>query len=283
MCEMDKLFKGSSLTVTQCLGCENLRKCPEAFYDRSIPLDTNDTIEDDDESNGVDWISKCLSNESYLNENSKYMCDICASKQEAKIHTQYTQMPNILILHLLSYGITSSVDGNLNAQKLSNRSRLVNYFDYCCTKENPRLSSGVFFKSPISTRRRMGSSSADPLQNQFKLFTVVMHSGVSLNSGHYTAFVNYKIVSESVNELDGFYTRSQASQNEKMCSCFIENSSISVGKRGRASAEPQLASNQPEWLHFDDTKVKSLSSVEFHRKIVDSSYDSPYILFYVKG
>ena len=129
----------------------------------------------------------------------------------------------------------------------------------------------------------MGSSGADPLQNQFKLFAVVMHSGVSLNSGHYTAFVNYKIVSESANELDGFYTRSQASQSEKMCSCFIENSSISAGKRGRASAEAQLASNQPEWLHFDDTKVKSLSSVEFHRKIVDSSYDSPYILFYVKG
>jgi ubiquitin C-terminal hydrolase len=107
VCEMDKLFKGSSITVTQCLECENLRKCPEAFYDRSIPVDTNYSIDDEEEYNGVDWISKCLKNESYLNENSKYMCDICSSKQEAKIHTQYTQMPNILILHLLSYGITS--------------------------------------------------------------------------------------------------------------------------------------------------------------------------------
>ena len=44
-------------------------------------------------------------------------------------------MPNILILHLLSYGITSSIDGNMNAQKLSNRSRLVSYFDYVCAKE----------------------------------------------------------------------------------------------------------------------------------------------------
>lgn len=131
-CEMDKLFKGSSVTVTQCLECENLRKCPEAFYDRSIPLDTNDDLNDD---NSTNWISKCLSNESYLNDNSKYMCDKCSSKQEAKIHTQYTQMPNILILHLLSYGITSSIDGNMNAQKLSNRSRLVSYFDYVCAKE----------------------------------------------------------------------------------------------------------------------------------------------------
>ncbi len=107
-CEMDKLFRGSSITVTQCLECENLRKCPESFYDRSIPIDTNNDVnENEDESVGVNWISKCLSNESYLNENSKYMCDVCTSQQEAKIHTQYTQLPSILVLHLLSYGITS--------------------------------------------------------------------------------------------------------------------------------------------------------------------------------
>ena len=40
VCEMDKLFKGSSVTLTQCLECENLRKCPEAFYDRSLPINT---------------------------------------------------------------------------------------------------------------------------------------------------------------------------------------------------------------------------------------------------
>ena len=108
-CEMDKLFKGESMTVTQCLECENLRKSYEAFYDRSIPIDKNDdTYDDEDEAfSAASWILKCLKNESYLNENSKYMCDKCSSKQEAKIYTQYTQMPNILILHLLSYGITS--------------------------------------------------------------------------------------------------------------------------------------------------------------------------------
>jgi hypothetical protein len=41
VCEMDKIFKGSSITLTQCLECENLRKSPEAFYDRSLPINTN--------------------------------------------------------------------------------------------------------------------------------------------------------------------------------------------------------------------------------------------------
>lgn len=102
-CEMDKLFKGLSVTVIQCLQCENLKRCPESFYDRSIPVDTND----ESDSSGATWIPKLLKNESYLNGSSKYMCDRCTSKQEAKIYTQYTQTPKILILHLLSYGITS--------------------------------------------------------------------------------------------------------------------------------------------------------------------------------
>ncbi len=55
----------------------------------------------------LEWIMKSLSNESYLDDDSKYKCDVCRTKQEAKIHTQYPEMPNILILHLLSYGLTS--------------------------------------------------------------------------------------------------------------------------------------------------------------------------------
>lgn len=130
------------------------------------------------------------------------MCDKCQSKQEAKIHTQYTQMPNILILHLLSYGITSSVDGNLNAQKLSNRSRLVNYFDYTSIKEPvmqsmPRSMGKMdWMNSPIAAKIKLNQTLAN--RHHFTLFAVVMHSGTTLNSGHYTAFVNYKIISQSI-------------------------------------------------------------------------------------
>ncbi len=211
--------------MTQCLECENLRKCPEAFYDRSIPIDTNDDLID--ESDQTDWISKCLINESYLNENSKYMCDKCQSKQEAKIHTQYTQMPNILILHLLSYGITSSIDGNLNAQKLSNRSRLVNYFNYTSTRDSQLLSNRNmahakhdWMKSPIASKIKMNQSVSN--KNHFKLFAVVMHSGTTLNSGHYTAFVNYKIISQSCTSF--------SSKNNKIFSFFLFKSHFDKNK-----------------------------------------------------
>ena len=40
LCEMDKLFKGLSVTSTQCLACENLRNSPEVFYDRTLPVNT---------------------------------------------------------------------------------------------------------------------------------------------------------------------------------------------------------------------------------------------------
>ena len=41
-------------------------------------------------------------------------------------------------------------------------------------------------------------------------------------------------------------------------------------------------SETPEWLHFDDAHVKFLSNNEFNNKIIDSNYESPYILFYIK-
>lgn len=164
-CELDKLFRGSSVTLTQCLECENLRKCPESFYDRCIPVDTRTCDQEDDETLNksqteehqtkprLNWISKCLSNVSYLNENSKYMCDVCNSKQEAIIRTQYTHVPNILILHLMSYGITSSVDGNLNTQKLNTRFRLVKEFDVVCTTGSNRENSNC--NSQLSSQLRL--------------------------------------------------------------------------------------------------------------------------------
>jgi hypothetical protein len=55
----------------------------------------------------LDWILGCLINETYLGEDSKYMCDICTTKHEAKIYTKYIEMPKILVLHLLPYGIST--------------------------------------------------------------------------------------------------------------------------------------------------------------------------------
>jgi uncharacterized UBP type Zn finger protein len=96
----------------------------------------------------------------------------------------------------------------------------VNSFDFLCTREqqHPKLfntndTNNSSFKSPITTRRQQQilniqkslSQSDHSSKNEFKLFAVVMHSGVSLNSGHYTAFVNYKIISECENNDLGIF------------------------------------------------------------------------------
>jgi uncharacterized UBP type Zn finger protein len=151
------------------------------------------------------WISKCLVNESYLNDTSKYACDVCACKQEARMHTQYVHMPPVLIFHLLSYGYTSSHDGALNAQKLSNRSRLIDSFEFASDpgSASSKSLSNQEFKPPLNIiTRSLIKQQTD--NHQFRLFAVVMHSGQTLNSGHYTAFINYKIVSSHRNKSSFF-------------------------------------------------------------------------------
>ena len=63
-----------------------------------------------------------------------------------------------------------------------------------------------------------------------------------------------------------------AEKSDTKCVCFVD----------ALSGCSYSGENEFEWLHFDDTKVKCLTSGEFNRKIADSTYDSPYILFYVK-
>jgi hypothetical protein len=107
-----------------------------------------------------------------------------------------------------------------------------------------------------------------------------MHSGVSLNSGHYTAFINYN---QTINDniFGNFNNKYQLFQ--LFCSSFIDNSkSNSCDSCTCSVLTNNNDSTSPEWLHFDDTRVKLLTNNEFHRKIVDSNIDSPYILFYNK-
>ena len=102
-----------------------------------------------------------------------------------------------------------------------------------------------------------------------------------------------------------FFSSTSSSSSSSICPCLIDSSlaskpvsplshqhqqhkqslyhnEASSESTEVSASENGAASGQPEWLHFDDTRVKTLTNMEFHRKILDSSYDSPYILFYVK-
>lgn len=96
--------------------------------------------------------------------------------------------------NLSQIDLFKSIDGNLNTQKLSNRSRLMNHFEFECSREEPVISEP---NKMVLIRPSRLRSNREKTSSTFKLFAVVMHSGASLNSGHYTAFVNYKLTSDT--------------------------------------------------------------------------------------
>ncbi len=171
----------------------------------------------------------------------------------------------------------------MNTQKLNNKSRLVSNFDITTTSDekntarnNRKLAKNQVLDSQINNNinnlnrsQILASQTAHLEKFNYKLYAVVMHSGASLNSGHYTSFVNYALINERETK--------KSSDNLLNMAEYVNSNN----RNSNLNMNPESDSSI-EWLHFDDTKVKNLSNDEFHRKIAESNFDSPYILFYVK-
>lgn len=77
---------------------------------------------------------------------------------------------------------------------MNSRSKLVTCFDCVCSECNMQQNT--------NSNRNLNDNS-NTIRHVFKLYAVVMHSGVSLNSGHYTAFINYQTINENTIDING--------------------------------------------------------------------------------
>ncbi|XP_067893445.1 ubiquitin carboxyl-terminal hydrolase 1 [Heterodontus francisci] len=170
---MDGMFQGQLVLRTRCLECECYSERRENFQDISVPVQENDPKEDGSETSPepkmeiktLKWaISQFASVERIVGED-KYFCENCHHYTEAERSLLFDKMPEVVTIHLKCFAACSS-----ELEPYGNLSKV----------NTPLLTPLQLSLEEWSTREA---------NDCYELFAVVMHNGVSISSGHYTAYV----------------------------------------------------------------------------------------------
>ncbi|XP_070816180.1 ubiquitin carboxyl-terminal hydrolase 1 isoform X3 [Chaetodon trifascialis] len=176
---MTRLFQGQLVLRTRCLECESFTERREDFQDISVPvLDDQPSSPDDlsevspdpkPELKTLKWaIGQFASVERIVGED-KYFCETCHHYTEAERSLLFDKTPEVITIHLKRFSANSlELDPYAGLSKVNTplQTPLTLSLEEWCT----------------------GPSSA--MGPHYQLFAVVMHSGVTISSGHYTAFIH---------------------------------------------------------------------------------------------
>ncbi|XP_069088641.1 ubiquitin carboxyl-terminal hydrolase 1 [Pleurodeles waltl] len=172
---VEKLFQGQLVLRTRCLECECFTERREDFQDISVPVQEDDIskveasseISPDPKTDVkcLKWaISQFASVERIVGED-KYFCENCHHYTEAERSLLFDKLPEVITIHLKCFaasGIEFDSFGGLSK-----------------------------INTPLLTPLKLSLEewSTKPTSDFYGLFAVVMHSGVTISSGHYTAYV----------------------------------------------------------------------------------------------
>ncbi|XP_040263551.1 ubiquitin carboxyl-terminal hydrolase 1 [Bufo bufo] len=182
-----KLFQGELVLRTRCLECECLTERREDFQDISVPVQENDAPKSEDSSDNspdprleiktLKWaISQFASVERIVGED-KYFCENCLHYTEAERSLLFDKIPEIMTIHLKCFAANSS--------------------EFDCYGGLSKVNT------PLLTPLRLSLEewSTKPTRDIYGLFAVVMHSGVTISSGHYTAYVKLSDLNLQVDQV----------------------------------------------------------------------------------
>ncbi|XP_037530463.1 ubiquitin carboxyl-terminal hydrolase 1 [Nematolebias whitei] len=175
---MEKLFQGRLVLRTRCLECEGFTERREDFQDISVPvLDDQPSSPDDlsevspdpkPELKTLKWaIAQFASVERIVGED-KYFCETCHHYTEAERSLLFDKTPQVITIHLKRFSASSL--------------ELDPYAGLC--KVNTPL------QTPLTlSLEEWCTEPSSAHGQQYQLFAVVMHSGVTISSGHYTTYI----------------------------------------------------------------------------------------------
>lgn len=153
-------FSGVSLLRTKCLECESVTERKEPFYDICVPISL---AEDDLENICPSDLYRhfCVTSEN-LRDSNKYWCDYCVRYNEARNEVSYERLPNLLVLQLKRFSQSAS-----GAEKINNYMPTPLILDCFCNDCNKLAKNKL---------------------HSYQLYSVVMHLGATMASGHYIAY-----------------------------------------------------------------------------------------------
>ncbi|KAK1896577.1 Ubiquitin carboxyl-terminal hydrolase 1 [Dissostichus eleginoides] len=174
---MEQLFQGCLVLRTRCLECESFTERREDFQDISVPVLDEEPSSPDDlsevspdpkpELKTLKWaIGQFASVERIVGED-KYFCETCHHYTEAERSLLFDKTPEVITIHLKRFSANScDLDPYAGLSKVNTplQTPLTLSLEEWCTR-------------PSSTKGL-----------RYQLFAVVMHSGITISSGHYTAY-----------------------------------------------------------------------------------------------
>ncbi|XP_076133967.1 ubiquitin carboxyl-terminal hydrolase 1 isoform X1 [Alosa pseudoharengus] len=174
---LKRLFQGQLVLRTRCLECECFTERREDFQDISVPVqedepaprETSSEIspEPKPELKTLKWaISQFASVERIVGED-KYFCETCHHYTEAERSLLFDKTPEVITIHLKCFSANSSeMDPYAGLSKVNTP-----------------------LQTPLQLSLEEWSTGAAPRGQHYQLFAVVMHSGVTISSGHYTTYI----------------------------------------------------------------------------------------------
>ncbi|XP_071606076.1 ubiquitin carboxyl-terminal hydrolase 1 [Heliangelus exortis] len=183
---VEKLFQGQLVLRTRCLECECFTERREDFQDISVPVQ-EDELSKTEESSEISpepktemktlkWaISQFASVERIVGED-KYFCENCHHYAEAERSLLFDKMPEVITIHLKCFAASG--------------------LEFDCYGGLSKINTPLLTPLKLS----LEEWSTKPTNDTYGLFAVVMHSGITISSGHYTASV--KITDLNSLELD---------------------------------------------------------------------------------
>uniref|UniRef100_A0A4W5Q2L5 Ubiquitin specific peptidase 1 n=1 Tax=Hucho hucho TaxID=62062 RepID=A0A4W5Q2L5_9TELE len=177
---MERLFQGRLVLRTRCLECECYTERREDFQDISVPVQEEEPCSPDSSSEvspdpkpalkTLKWaISQFASVERIVGED-KYFCETCHHYTEAERSLLFDKTPEVVTIHLKCFsanGLEMDPYGGLSKVNTPLQTPLKLSLEEWCTHPSATATGG----------------------QHYQLFAVVMHSGVTISSGHYTTYI----------------------------------------------------------------------------------------------